>query len=100
MKASTLVLLVGTVTTGAVLIAQWRLLWARPEHFRMERLRGAVALVILVVSFSVMHWYLTQAEREPERCCLQTFSLPEEPPPPGSGPPPPLPPAPPRPPES
>jgi hypothetical protein len=95
-----MVLLGGVATIGAVLIAQWRLIAARPEHFRTERLRGALYIAILFVSFAVMHWHLAEAERkqEPQECCLRLFG--EETPPPGAvqnGEPPPAPPPPTRP---
>jgi hypothetical protein len=98
MSYSTWVLIAGAAVIGAVLIAQWRLIQTRPEHFRTERLRGALYVAILFVSFSVMHWHLTEAEREPEQCCLTLFG--EEVPPPGANPnvePPPAPPPPTRP---
>jgi hypothetical protein len=87
------------LVTGAVLIAQIRLVHSRPEHFRTERLRGALHLAILVASFAALHWYAAEAEKPPpDPCCLTLFGE-EEPPPPGSGPqvePPPAPPLPPR----
>ncbi|HEX8402497.1 MAG TPA: hypothetical protein VF628_12425 [Allosphingosinicella sp.] len=98
MPYSTIVLIVGAATIGALLIAQWRLIHSRPEHFRMERLRGGLFLAILFVSFGVLHWHIRKAEREPERCCLQVFEAPEPSPPPATGPAPEPPPAPPRPP--
>ena len=90
----------GFFAIGALLLAQWRLLGTRPEHFRTERLRGALYLALLFASFATLHWYLAEAEREPEQCCLTVFEGPEEPPPPGAGPngePPPAPPPPTRP---
>jgi hypothetical protein len=89
-------LLAGAVAIGALLLAQWRLLESRPEHFRTERLRGALYVALLFVSFAVLHWHITRAEREPEQCCLTLFG--EELPPANSGPnlaPPPAPPVPP-----
>ena len=99
MTKPTIVLLVGLLVTGAVLIAQWRLVAARPEQFRTERLRGAITLLVLFVSFAILHWYLSEAERPEETCCLTLFGE-DEPPPPGTGPqlePPPAPPRPPSP---
>ena len=84
MSYATIVLLVGAVTIGAVLIAQWRLVHSRPEHFRRQRLRGALTLAILFVSFAVLHWRVTEPKREPEQCCLTLFG--EETPPPGATP--------------
>ena len=84
MSYSTWVLIAGIVIIGAVLIGQWRLIQTRPEHFRTERLRGALYVAILFVSFAVLHWQLAEAEREPDQCCLTLFG--EEAPPPRSGP--------------
>jgi hypothetical protein len=98
MRYSIMVLIVGIVTIGSLLIAQWRLIGSRPEHFRTDRLRGGLSLAILFVSFAVLHWHVSEAEREPERCCLRVFDAPEPPRSPGSGPAPEPPPAPPRPP--
>jgi len=97
-RASTWVLIAGALTIGAVLLAQWRLVAARPEQFRTERLRGALYLAILFASFAALHWYVAEEERPKEQCCLQLFGE-EEPPPPGSGRQLEPPPAPPRPPE-
>ena len=96
MANSTAVLLVGMLVTAAVLLAQWRLVAARAEQFRTERLRGAICLAILFASFAVLHWYVAEAERPKEPCCLTLFGE-EEPPLPGSGPQVEPPPAPPRP---
>lgn len=96
MSYATMVLLVGTAVVGAALIAQWRLLDARPEHLRTERLRGALYLALLFASFAALHRYVTRAEREEEPCCLTVFEGTEKP---GSdprstpSPPPPPPPA-------
>jgi hypothetical protein len=99
MSYATIVLLIGIAATGALLLAQWRLVAARPEQFRTERLRGALYLAILFVSFAVLHYYVAEAERpEVNECCLTLFGE-EEPPPPGSGPQVDPPPAPPRPPD-
>jgi hypothetical protein len=94
-----MVLLVGLLVTGAVLLAQWRLVATRPEHFRTERLRGAITLAVLFVSFAVLHRYVSEAEQPKQPCCLTLFGE-EEPPPPGTGPQVEPPPAPPRPPSS
>jgi hypothetical protein len=98
MSYATMILIAGAVTIGAVLIAQWRLIQTRPEHFRTERLRGALFLAILFVSFAALHWHVTKAERQEEPCCLTLFG--EELPPPSANPnaePPPAPPPPTRP---
>lgn len=84
MSYAKMTLLGGAVVIGSVLLAQWRLLGSRPEHVRTERVREALYLAILFVSFAVLHWSLTEAEREPEQCCLRLFG--EETPPPGSAP--------------
>jgi hypothetical protein len=68
-----MVLLVGLLVTGAVLLAQWRLVATRPEHFRTERLRGAITLAVLFVSFAVLHRYLSEAEQPKQPCCLTLF---------------------------
>ena len=97
MNNATAVLLTGMAAIGALLLAQWRLVAARPEHVRTERLRGALYLALLFVSFAVLHRYLSQEERPKEQCCLILFGE-EEPLPPGTGPqvePPPAPPLPP-----
>ena len=92
-----LVLLIGATAIGAVLVAQWRLVATRPEQFRTERLRGALSLAILFVSFAVLHRHVAEAERPEQPCCLTLFGE-EEPPPPGNGPQIDAPPAPPQPP--
>lgn len=96
MSNPTLVLLIGMVTACAVLLAQWWLVTARPEQFRTERLRGAVALSVLFFGFAALHWYVAEAERPDEPCCLMLLG--EEEPPSGGGPQMKPPPAPPRPP--
>jgi hypothetical protein len=89
-----MVLLAGAVLIGALLMAQWRLLNTRPEHFGTERLRGALYLTLLFASFAILHRYVTEAEQPEQPCCLTVFEGPEEP---GRVPPPPPPPPPPRP---
>lgn len=90
MKASTAILLAGSVLLLALLVAQFRWTDAPPDVFARMRTRSIVWALVLFGVFGTLHVLAVEAERPPDPpCCLTTFSTPEEP---GTPPPPPPPP--------